>query len=140
MIELIRNNIIRKKYSKGKVNMIELSKEYGISLQRISTIIKQKDKYCKVHKNNYYSSCQLCTVNKDINDFINLQDKILNTEINYCASKIRDIVRSEMFIKRLRSIIAILYDKHCLSFEKIGKLLNRNHSTIKYHYDKSKNI
>lgn len=130
MIKLKRNEEIKNKYAKG-TNMLKLAKEYSLSVPRISRIVNREKKYCKKHKNIYYSKCFFCTKNKSFESFLdsNRFEK-MKKELQKCSEKNRERGIS----KDRKKIIKLLRNKYKMSFAKIGKLLGRHHSTITYNY------
>ena len=131
MINIKRNDRIRKEYLSGKYTLKELADKYSITFQRIFEIVKREKKYCEEHKKYYYSNCVFCTKNKKYDSFLkNKLDSKIMKEIEICSAKGND---PKLSIRR-KKLIKVLVNKYNLSFVKIGVLLKRHHTSIVYNY------
>lgn len=108
-----------------------------ITRERVRQILSEPAwNYCRVHKRKYFRHCIHCTTESDylftLNKVLSKIGKNLITECERLSIQSRSktlVIQRQMLIKKLR-------DKVRLSYQEIGFLLKRHHSSIMYLYKK----
>lgn len=104
-----------------------------ISGERVRQLLLKKGSvYCEVHKINYRGLCSLCTKD-DFNKRV--MSKIRKHPIYSDIKRLRVEGRTKYVVQDRIKLIKTLRDDFKLSYPHIGKLLNRNHTTIIHLYN-----
>ncbi len=124
--------IIKLRNKKVKLNVI--AKKYGLTPERVRQIYERSTwSKCPVHKSPYQKTCELCTLEKTYEKRVKtLPLKRLIQEVLALSKENRE---KAVVIKR-RILIKILKDDHGLNLSEIGRLLKRDHSSIRNLYEK----
>jgi hypothetical protein len=127
----IRKERIEKMRKKGSTYQ-EIGDCYHISQERVRQILTYKVEYCDKHKRKYLGECLYC---KTENDYVNKVHKILEDNLSDEIERLKVSCRKKEIVMQRIALVKTLKDKYSLSFSQIGKLLDRNDSSIKYLYE-----
>ncbi len=128
-----RYNQIIQERKKGKT-LKEIGKNIGVTQERIRQILNPlKSKTCKIHKIKFLEVCHYCSWKKLYSESLKeLKDNHIEIEGERLSSKDRNlylIIQRCLFIKYLK-------DKKKMSYRKIAKILDRDHTSIISLYQK----
>lgn len=119
---------IQKMRKEGKT-LQEIGKEFNRTGETIRMILKKQHlySYCKKHSRLFIDECRYCVVENEYN----LKIKKLNkTNLLEEIKKLSNPNREDYLIIQRAIIIKKLYDEYKLTFQQIGKLMCRHHSSI----------
>lgn len=127
----IRNKDVVAEYRKPGSTMISVGKLFGISDERVRQIVEAAAlATCKIHKEKYSKECTHCSLDALYNREIPMPELLEIID----RLKARDRTK---FVHYERSLlIEYLRDNLKLSLPFIGKLLDRDHTTISHHLRK----
>jgi hypothetical protein len=107
-----------------------------ITSERVRQIIKKekyKDNFCKVHKCKFDSECYFCSVTKKYKGV--LCDLVTIDQISFEARRLSIKDRSKDVVIMRSLLVKKMRDTFNLSYSEIGRMLERDHTTIKNLYD-----
>lgn len=127
-----RNNQIRS-MRKNKIKLRMIADVFGISSERVRQICMPYLR-CEKHAIEYRSKCYLCKREEFQTKLKTLGDKNFQKEL----AAVRKADRTWEMVERRIKVMRTLKDVYHLSYSAIGRLLNRDHSTVMHDLNKRK--
>jgi len=119
---------------KKKVRLGTIAKKFGITPERVRQIYEKRNRaVCKIHNSPYKKECDYCLLEKTYRKRV--QNLPLNKTLQEVLALTKENRAKAVVIKR-KILIKFLKDTHELNFSEIGRLLKRDHSSIRNLYEK----
>lgn len=109
----------------------EIGKVFKISRQRAYQIVRDIQRgpshYCEIHNRKYYDQCDSCVAH---NEYSKKLDQLMKNGVMKEVEELTEPDRSAETIIRKKLLITVLRERYDMSFPQIGKLLERDHTSI----------
>lgn len=132
-----RNNRIFRLRDKG-LTLKEISDDTGITSERVRQIIQRRGhQYCSVHNIYSENKCSRCNIKE--NYVAKIKQIAANNLMDEVARLSKPDRQKEVVVQR-QALIKLLKDDYGFSYFEIARLLERDHTSISYLYNKPINI
>lgn len=124
---MIRNKAIYKERGKGKT-LKEIAEPHNITSERVRQILVEKNlEKCVKHNTRFLDFCEYCKTEKVFSELIDTLPlcDLLQEISNYLKND-----RLKMIVLKRTFLAKLLRNKFKMTYPKIGKILNRYHSTV----------
>lgn len=119
---------------KKKIKLGTIAKKFGITPERVRQIYEKRNRaVCEIHNSPYKKECEYCLLEKTYRKRV--KSLPLNRMLQEVLALTKENREKAVVIKR-QILIKVLKDVHGLNFSEIGRLLKRDHSSIRNLYEK----
>lgn len=132
-----RNNRIFRLRDKG-LTLQEIANEVGVTSERIRQIVERKNhQYCSIHNIYSENKCSRCNIKEN---YVAKIKQIASHNLMDEVARLSKPDRHKEVVVQRQALVKLLIDEYQFNCFEVARLLERDHTSIAYLYNKPINI